>query len=208
MIAARSGSRSESATRSSPASCWCPASARPANRFPARSTCSARTAIPTWAKAPPTRAPSSMSARGNRRSRSRRNNQRQKKTPPTNTGGVIQTSAASRRRLHAIAVGIDTIAGRVDPGAILRHAIGRSALIDRGALIDRSALIGGHAADFALAIDAGIHFTIDARVVAHGAGLQAVGRAGIAGIAVQAGFGIVAVDAAHLAGAALARHAA
>src|SRR5471032_394022 len=128
--------------------------------------------------------------------------------PPVCTGGVIQTSAASRRRLHAVAVGIDTIAGRVDPGAILRHAIGRSALIDRGALIDRSALIGGHAADFALAIDAGIHFTIDARVVAHGAGLQAVGRAGIAGIAVQAGFGIVAVDAAHLAGAALARHAA
>ena len=44
-----------------------------ARRCRAPSTCCARTATPTWAKARPTRAPGSMSGRGRQRSRSRRN---------------------------------------------------------------------------------------------------------------------------------------
>ena len=57
-IAARSASCCASATRCSPASCWCPASAPTRRPCRAPSTCCARTAIPTSARAPPTRAPS------------------------------------------------------------------------------------------------------------------------------------------------------
>ena len=51
------------ATKSNPASCWCPASGRTAKPPAARSTCCAPTVTPTWERARPIKAPGSRSAR-------------------------------------------------------------------------------------------------------------------------------------------------